>query len=105
METAVALTAPPAGGRNSLSFEGYQRTPYFPALDGLRALAILMVIFHHVPGRLLSDPWYALYQTDRYGVSLFFIVSGYLVCGRFLREKRQKGKLSLKSFYARRSIL
>jgi peptidoglycan/LPS O-acetylase OafA/YrhL len=106
MDTAIAIPATPARVRvrDSLSFADYQRTSYFPALDGLRALAILMVLFHHIPGRLSDDPWYALYQNGRYGVSLFFIVSGYLICTLFIREEQQKGKISLKSFYVRRTI-
>lgn len=103
MNAALATPATLARPPGSLSFDDYRRTPYFPALDGLRALAILLVIFHHVP-RLFGDPWYALSQNGRYGVSLFFIVSGYLICTLFLREEQQKGKISLKGFYARRAI-
>jgi peptidoglycan/LPS O-acetylase OafA/YrhL len=103
MNQLAALSATPARFRSSLRFEDYQRTSYFPALDGLRALAILMVLFHHIV-RLPGDPWHALYQNGRYGVSLFFLVSGYLICTLFLREEQQTGKISLKSFYARRAI-
>jgi len=86
-----------------LSYDEYHQRSYFAGLDGLRALAILMVIFHHVP-RGAADSMYALYQNGRYGVSLFFLVSGYLICTLFLREEQQRGKISLKGFYARRAI-
>lgn len=93
----------PAGGNPVLGFDEFRQRSYFASLDGLRALAILLVIFHHVV-RNVADPFYALYQNGRYGVSLFFIVSGFLICTLFLREEQQRGKISLKSFYARRSI-
>ncbi len=86
-----------------LSYDDYCQRSYFAALDGLRALAILLVIFHHV-ARQFPDPLYALHQNGRYGVSLFFIVSGFLICTLFLREERHRGKISLPSFYARRAI-
>jgi peptidoglycan/LPS O-acetylase OafA/YrhL len=92
----------PRAGR-ARSFSEYQRTAYFPGLDGLRALAILAVIFHHIV-RVAGDPLHALYENGRYGVSLFFLVSGYLICTLFLREERDHGRISLKGFYARRAI-
>ena len=100
---ATPRTQRPSSLSPLLSFEEYGQRSYFAALDGLRALAILLVIFHHVR-RDLADPLYALHQNGRYGVSLFFIVSGYLICTLFLREEQQRGKISLKSFYARRAI-
>ncbi len=97
-----AAPATPSSGR-ILSFEEYSQRSYFASLDGLRALAILLVIFHHVP-RSLADPLHSFYQNGRYGVSLFFLVSGYLICTLFLREEKQRGAISLTSFYARRAI-
>ena len=67
---------------------------YVPALDGLRALAVLAVIFYHMmmpwaPGGLL-------------GVTIFFVLSGYLITGLLLREFVDTGTISLSNFWLRR---
>jgi peptidoglycan/LPS O-acetylase OafA/YrhL len=67
---------------------------YLPQLDGLRALAILMVFAHHafrIPG-LWS------------GVDLFFILSGYLITGILTRDREQMGfRAMIGHFYLRRA--
>jgi peptidoglycan/LPS O-acetylase OafA/YrhL len=68
------------------------RTPYQPALDGLRGLAIFgVLLFHagHLPGGFL-------------GVDLFFALSGYLITDLLLREARAAGGVSLTAFWGRR---
>ncbi len=84
------------------SFEKFQRAPFFFNLDWLRGISILLVILHHVPdlgGRLLI-----LQRNGRYGVSLFFAISGFLICALLLREERQRGRIDLVRFYIRRSL-
>jgi peptidoglycan/LPS O-acetylase OafA/YrhL len=102
--TTAALTA--AGERHAsglLEFEAYQQTPYFNALDGLRGISIGLVLLHHVPS--LQVPFLELLQRNaRYGVDLFFVISGYLICTLFLREERRWGKIDLWRFYGRRSL-
>lgn len=63
---------------------------YIPALDGLRALAVLAVIFVHchVPG----------FDGGRIGVDVFFVLSGYLIT-RVLDEHHP----TLREFYLRRA--
>ena len=70
---------------------------HFPALDGLRAVAVLTVIVGHreypirgVPGDL--------------GVSAFFVLSGFLITRLLIRERESAGTVSLTGFYARRTI-
>ncbi len=69
---------------------------YLPALDGLRAVSILLVLLAHggleriVPGGL--------------GVTIFFFVSGYLITGQLAREHAKHGRISWGGFYARRAI-
>lgn len=82
---------------------GYQSTNHFGALDGLRAVSILLVILHH------SAHWQSklvttLQYNGRYGVSLFFVISGFLICTLFLRERRKTGKIELWKFYGRRAL-
>jgi peptidoglycan/LPS O-acetylase OafA/YrhL len=67
---------------------------YRPALDGVRAVAVLAVIAYHVgwrvPGGFL-------------GVDVFFVLSGYLITGLLLREKTESGRIRLGEFWLRRA--
>ena len=70
------------------------KSRYVPALDGLRALAVLVVIAYHMhlgwaPGGLL-------------GVTMFFVLSGYLITGLLLKEYDDSGTISLSNFWLRR---
>jgi peptidoglycan/LPS O-acetylase OafA/YrhL len=79
-----------------------RRSGYLPSLDGWRALAIFWVILAHDQLRL-SPYWHRLLsETGDRGVSLFFALSGLLICGRLLREESEAGFISLKGFYLRR---
>jgi len=64
-------------------------------LDGLRALAVSLVVFSHYGPSLVPGA---------YGVVLFFVLSGFLITRLLLREQRLSGGISLKRFYARRSL-
>jgi peptidoglycan/LPS O-acetylase OafA/YrhL len=65
-----------------------------PDIEGLRAIAVLMVIaFHAELGRLSGG---------FIGVDVFFVLSGYLISGLLVREIEESGGLSLVRFYARR---
>ena len=66
-----------------------------PALDGLRAVAVFVVMVYHfgiaaVPGDL--------------GVSAFFVLSGFLITWLLLKEHRATGDVSLRQFYTRRVL-
>ena len=71
-------------------------TRYIPALDGLRAVAILLVVAAHagldhlVPGA--------------FGVTLFFFISGYLITRQLLGGLRQTGRIGFGLFYLRRVL-
>lgn len=66
-----------------------------PELDGIRGLAILLVIAQHInlPSTTLAG---------MVGVNLFFALSGYLITGILLAEIRATGKVDIKRFYERR---
>jgi peptidoglycan/LPS O-acetylase OafA/YrhL len=72
------------------------RAEHLPALDGLRAVAVFVVISYHagvmqgVPGDL--------------GVTLFFVLSGFLITWLLAREFAATGSISIRSFYARRAL-
>ena len=69
---------------------------YIPGLNGLRAIAVLIVIAAHfgisnlIPGG--------------FGVTVFFFISGFLITRLLIAEKKAKGKIGLKQFYIRRLI-
>ena len=65
---------------------------YFPAFDGIRAVAILAVFVNH----------YSVLTYGRLGVSVFFVLSGFLITGVLLRSRGQAG--NLKTFYMRRTL-
>jgi peptidoglycan/LPS O-acetylase OafA/YrhL len=71
------------------------RFRHIPALDGLRAVAVTLVILHHAVG------------TTRFageiGVDVFFVLSGFLITGLLLDE-HAAGGVSLRLFYARRAV-
>lgn len=86
-----------------------------PGLDGLRAVAILMVIAWHGASRVNLPPWamgpfYPLIYSGWAGVDLFFALSGFLITSLLLREEaadRQAGgagRFRLGAFYARRAL-
>jgi peptidoglycan/LPS O-acetylase OafA/YrhL len=85
------------------SFVAFQSTNYFGGLDGLRAISILLVILHHT-ARWDSNLLSTLQHNGRYGVSFFFVISGFLICTLFLREQKKTGKIDLWKFYGRRAV-
>ena len=71
---------------------------WLPQLDGLRGISILMVLTAHVP----VPGWHEL--QGGYGVTVFFVLSGFLITGLLLREEQDTGGISLFSFYIRRAF-
>jgi peptidoglycan/LPS O-acetylase OafA/YrhL len=69
---------------------------YNPALDGLRAVAIIFVVCHHVVMGTFPGFWI--------GVDVFFVLSGYLITSMLLAELRETGAISLRRFYIRRAL-
>ncbi len=70
-------------------------TGFRPDVEGIRALAVLMVMLYHakVPG----------IAGGFVGVDVFFVVSGFLITGLLLREVTVSGRVDLVRFYARRA--
>jgi peptidoglycan/LPS O-acetylase OafA/YrhL len=68
--------------------------PPCPQIDGLRCLAILLVLFAHL--NILAG--------GAIGVDVFFVISGYLITGILLRESELRGSFSIRYFYVRRCL-
>lgn len=68
---------------------------YLPALDGIRALAVLAVLAYH-GGQTWAAGGYL-------GVDAFFVLSGFLITSLLLAERRQTGAIDLQAFWMRRA--
>lgn len=79
----------------------YLATRRFPTLDGLRAIAVLAVVWQHTAR---SDALHGLAGTGYYGVDLFFGISGFLITTLLLREHARTGRVDVRAFYARRTL-
>jgi peptidoglycan/LPS O-acetylase OafA/YrhL len=69
------------------------RLGYVPALDGLRGVAILLVVSVH---------FFGLPVAGTLGVDLFFVLSGFLITTLLLEERADTGRVRLRAFYVRR---
>lgn len=65
-----------------------------PDLQGLRAVAVMLVLFSHAGIELLEGGFI--------GVDIFFVLSGYLITGLLINEYRQTQRISFVDFYIRR---
>ena len=72
---------------------------YRPEIDGLRAVAVLAVIFYHAQITILD---HQPFQGGFIGVDIFFVISGYLITSIILKELITTGTFSFKYFYERR---
>lgn len=80
---------------------------HVPALDGVRGLALLAVMVHHLSdflpsGGVISNAVKTALHTGWWGVDLFFVLSGFLITGILLDTKESANYFS--SFYARRAL-
>lgn len=73
-----------------------RKTTHFqPHIQGLRAIAVLLVVLYHFwPGRLSGG---------YVGVDVFFVISGFLITGQLARELTRTGAVNLPSFWAKRA--
>ena len=75
---------------------------HLPALDGLRGVAVLLVILYHSLGEIRTASVGDLFQAGWAGVDLFFVLSGFLIT-RILLQTRERGAY-FRTFYVRRAL-
>ena len=73
---------------------------YRPDIDGLRAIAVIVVIFYHSKITILG---HQVFKGGFIGVDIFFVISGYLITSIILKELVSTGSFSFKYFYERRA--
>lgn len=74
-------------------------------LDGIRAIAVLMVVVSHAGAwvDLEPSPWFHVVKGGA-SVSAFFVLSGFLISHLLIREFEENSRISLRDFYIRRSL-
>jgi peptidoglycan/LPS O-acetylase OafA/YrhL len=78
-----------------------------PALDGLRAVSIGLVLVGHLAGtpHFASLSSLALFgDIGNLGVTIFFVISGFLITNLLLQEQADTGRIRLRAFYTRRAF-
>lgn len=107
----VAPIQPAPQPHSPLSQEGdevnHSKLGHIPALDGVRGVAILLVLFNHFSPEGFYDNWLAkIFQpitgNMTVGVDLFFVLSGFLITGILLRSKSSAHYF--RNFYVRRAL-
>ncbi len=87
------------GTGQAIDYAEYRGVRHFAALDGLRAISVLLVVLAHARGR---EEW--LWIRGANGVTVFFVLSGYLITTLALREEATRGRIDLGAFYLRRTF-
>ena len=85
--------APPVPGHPTQAGRAPRRLGRRPVLDGLRGIAVLLVISEHT----------GLVQNGFMGVDVFFVLSGFLITTLLFEESERRGRISLTGFYLRRA--
>ena len=73
---------------------------YRPDIDGLRAIAVTLVLFYHAEISYLNN---TIFSAGFIGVDIFFVISGYLISLLILKEFERTKEFSFAYFYERRA--
>jgi peptidoglycan/LPS O-acetylase OafA/YrhL len=93
LETPLLPRATTPRGRTRRGLLGHS-----PALDGLRGVALILVLIYHFTG--VAGPLPGGWS----GVDVFFVLSGFLITALLLDERKLLGRVALARFYARRGL-
>ncbi|WP_407352680.1 acyltransferase family protein [Luteimonas sp. R10] len=94
MTETAADSATPARGPLRAEASGLAGTGFRPEIQGLRAIAVLIVLVYHI--------WPQLLPGGYVGVDVFFVISGYLITGILFKDFQTTGRIAVREFYARR---
>ena len=88
-----------------------KKSPYFHSLDGLRSIACILVIIAHsfsvyrnAKMGELNNPLKTFLDLGHEGVSLFFVLSGFLITYLLIKEFKINKRINLLHFYIRRTL-
>lgn len=84
-----------------------EKSIYLPGINGLRSIAALSVLISHVSLKGVADfglPYLIQLPLAGYGVTLFFVISGFLITYLLLQELKSKSTIDVKYFYIRRIL-
>ena len=87
---------------------------YFPSIDGLRAISIIMVILNHLLSNfkevsnilfsnIILKSIFRILSDGQLGVNIFFLISGFLITSILLNEELNS-EISIRNFYIRRTL-
>jgi len=96
---------------STTTIEKKSSSVYFPSLNGVRFVAALGVIMHHLEQHKYIFGLKNVYRTSfvggvfgKLGIIMFFVLSGFLITYLLLKEKEKTGTISVKHFYIRRML-
>lgn len=92
---AANATSAPEGREQAAPPLGAGRIRRVPALDGLRGIAVLVVVLYHFFGAAVPGGYL--------GVDIFFVLSGFLITSLLVREYGASERISLSRFWTRRA--
>lgn len=78
------------------------QSSYYPSLDGLRGIAIILVVMAHL--QLPLGTYYDILFNGKLGVLIFFVLSGFLITTLCIKERVINKTISLRNFYIRRAL-
>ena len=76
---------------------------HVPGLDGVRGVAVLLVVLFHY-GKLWRVDTGGLLPAGYIGVDIFFVLSGFLITSLLLNERAANDRVSIRRFYVRRGL-
>ena len=94
--TAISAQAERPSPRSYDAYPTVADKKYIPALDGMRALSIAVVVGSHF--------WVKGWIPGGFGVTVFFFISGFLITRLLLAEFTETGTVSIGRFYIRRFL-